>query len=111
MGVTHAPDKIKTACFVVQKYLERPMLISGRKFDIRVWVLMCEEKVFFFKEGYLRTSSERYRTSRESLDNQYIHLTNNAIQKHSKEYGRHESGNQLSFKHLDELLTKNGFSF
>lgn len=55
--MTKAPT-IKASSFVVQKYLERPMLINGRKFDIRVWVLISQEaKLYFFREGYLRTSS------------------------------------------------------
>lgn len=65
------------------------MLTNGRKFDIRVWVLMVEEKVYWFKEGYMRTSSEKYRTNKESMENSFIHLTNNAIQKFSREYGKH----------------------
>ena len=36
--------------FVVQKYVESPLLISKRKFDIRVWVLISHEmKVYFFR--------------------------------------------------------------
>jgi hypothetical protein len=31
--------KIKSQEFVIQKYLQKPLLIHGRKFDIRVWVL------------------------------------------------------------------------
>ena len=56
------------------------MLINKRKFDIRVWVLVTQEMdAYFFREGYLRTSSSEYSTAKEKLDNDYIHLTNNAV--------------------------------
>jgi hypothetical protein len=54
-------------CWVAQKYLERPLLFHGRKFDLRVWVLVSSAPetslslwVRVYKEGYLRTSSQRY---------------------------------------------------
>jgi len=31
---------IRCATFVIQKYIERPLLINNRKFDIRVWILL-----------------------------------------------------------------------
>ena len=46
--------------WVIQKYIERPMLYYERKFDIRVWVLVTDAcDVFMYKDGYIRTSSEK----------------------------------------------------
>jgi hypothetical protein len=93
---------MKTCSFVVQKYIENPLLIAERKFDIRVWVLLKEDMtLYFFKEGYLRMSSERYCLD---ISNYFIHLTNNAVQQHSKQYGNFENGNQLSFEAFRAIL-------
>lgn len=93
------PNIVKTDAFVVQKYLERPLLINKRKFDIRLWVLINQDhKVFMFKEGYIRTSSFTFDTSPESIDKLFIHLTNNAVQRFNESYGAYEEGNQLSYK-------------
>jgi len=34
------PEKLKSSSFVIQKYIERPLLIKNWKFDIRCWVLV-----------------------------------------------------------------------
>ena len=73
---------VKSNSFVIQKYLERPLLIRKRKFDIRIWVLVDHEnRCFVFKEGYLRTSCDQFDIGPESIDKTFIHLTNNAVQK------------------------------
>eukprot|EP00826_Nyctotherus_ovalis_P024513 TRINITY_DN1894_c0_g1_i4.p1 TRINITY_DN1894_c0_g1~~TRINITY_DN1894_c0_g1_i4.p1 ORF type:complete len:662 (-),score=152.89 TRINITY_DN1894_c0_g1_i4:443-2428(-) len=88
----------KARTFVIQKYVERPLLVHKRKFDIRVWVLVTHElKVYFFREGYLRTSSELFTLEKDSIAQRNVHLTNNAVQKHCNGYGQFEDGNQLSF--------------
>ena len=89
---------MKHNSFIFQKYIERPLLIKGRKFDIRCWVLWnYDSKVYLFKEGYLRTSSQVYKIDPENPDDMFTHLTNNAVQKTSKDYGAHEDGNQISY--------------
>ncbi|CAD8203663.1 unnamed protein product [Paramecium octaurelia] len=101
-------NAIKANSFVIQKYIEHPFLINNRKFDIRVWVLVTMDlNCYFFKEGYIRTSCENFTT--DNVDNQFIHLTNNAIQKYSEKYGEFEDGNQLSFDDFQNYLNDQGF--
>jgi hypothetical protein len=53
------------------------------------------------REGYIRTSSEIFVLDSRTLTNKFVHLTNNAIQKHSEKYGKFEDGNQMSFRAFD----------
>lgn len=86
----------KPQTYIVQKYIERPLLYQKRKFDIRCYVLITSingiQKGYWYQDGYIRTSSNEY--SLENMDKQ-IHLTNDAIQKKCEEYGKHESGNKV----------------
>ena len=70
-------SKTHGTAFVVQKYIERPLLYKRRKFDIRIWALITtKNEIYFYKQGYLRTSSSQY-----TLDdaNYHIHLTNQCL--------------------------------
>lgn len=88
--------------WVIQKYIEKPLLFKGRKFDIRVWALATgKHEFFYYKHGYLRTSSSEYDT--QATDT-YIHLTNNCLQKYGDNYGMFEKGNTLSFQDFQEYL-------
>ncbi len=104
-NLNNLPSIVKTRTFVIQKYIERPLLINKRKFDIRAWVLVTHElKCYFFKEGYLRMSSYEYKTD---ANNREIHLTNNAVQKNTEGYGHLEDGNQLSYGDFQEYINAN----
>ena len=50
-------DRVKKEEFIVQKYIEAPLLYDGRKMDVKMWGLATSNKDFyFFEEGYLRTN-------------------------------------------------------
>lgn len=69
--------KLLNNFWIIQKYIERPLLYKNRKFDIRVWVTMtANQDLFFYDEGYLRTSSYDYS---ENLADDKVHLTNNCL--------------------------------
>ena len=90
--------KYKHQKFIIQKYIERPLLINKRKFDIRVWVFLDSRgQAYYCRQGYLRTSSYKFELDPEDPDNRFVHLTNNAVQKFSKSFGSHEDGNIMSF--------------
>lgn len=85
--------------------MERPLLLIGRKFDIRTWVLVGhDQRCYLFKEGYIRTSCEEYSLSQDSIAKAHVHLTNNAVQKFASNYGKFEDGNQLSYADMERIL-------
>ena len=92
--------------YIIQKYIEKPLLLHKRKFDIRCYTLVTSIngiiQAYFYADGYLRTASIEY--SVKDYQNNFIHLTNDAIQKYSEEYGKHEDANKLSYKDFQRYL-------
>ena len=92
--------------WVVQKYIENPLIIHKRKFDIRQWVLVTDWNpltVWFYEECYLRFGALEYDTS--NIENRYIHLTNNSVTKYCKVEEEIE-GNMWSSTEFEEYLKK-----
>lgn len=90
------------SAFVVQKYIEAPLLYFGFKFDIRVFVVVTQNlKVLLCKESYVRLASLPYNLKSK---NYYVHLTNNAVQANSGSYGALVKGNIFSTQLLDSYV-------
>ena len=85
-------QKAENCCYedyVCQRYLDNPLLVSGRKFDIRIYALCLSYvplKVYLYRDGFARFSNTRFNTNKDELTNNYIHLTNHAIQKQDASY-------------------------
>eukprot|EP01039_Chlorochromonas_danica_P001365 gene1365-1486_t len=106
--------------YIVQQYMERPLLVDGRKFDIRCFVLVTvfdskrrqgngidttsqkEVKAYFFSDAYVRTSCKKYNL--DKLGDRATHLTNDAVQKHVNGYGQFEQGNKLSLSEWQTFI-------
>lgn len=72
--------------YVCSRYITNPLLIGGKKFDLRIYVLVLSYrplKVYVFRRGFARFCTSNYTNDLAELDNELIHLTNVAIQKHS----------------------------
>ena len=94
---------------IVQKYIENPLIISNRKFDIRQWVLVTNLNpltIWVWDLPYFRFCAEDY--SLNDINNLYSHLTNNSIAKYSKHFNDTKiQGNMWEVEnfisHLDEM--------
>ena len=51
--------------FIIQEYIDRPLLIEGYKFDFRIWSLIVIEKgrrikAWMYDNGYARLAGVKY---------------------------------------------------
>ena len=80
--------------------MDRPFLYNKRKFDLRCYMLITSTngiiRGYWYQEGYIRTSGREFNLY--DVGDPFVHLTNDAIQKNSDEYGKFEAGNKLSFQ-------------
>ncbi|NXO04899.1 TTLL4 polyglutamylase, partial [Rhinopomastus cyanomelas] len=101
---------------LVQRYLHKPYLIGGKKFDLRIYVYVtCYDplRIYLFQDGLVRFASCKYSSSMKSLSNKFMHLTNYSVNKKNAEYKSNSDetacqGHKWALKALWSYLTQKG---
>nr|XP_033341977.1 tubulin polyglutamylase TTLL13 isoform X3 [Megalopta genalis] len=83
-------DVKPTERMICQVYVARPFLIDGYKFDLRIYALItsCDPlRVYVYNDGLARFATSRYKEpTGHNTSNVFMHLTNYAVNKHSRMY-------------------------
>ena len=91
---------------VIQKYIENPLVIKGRKFDIRQWVLVTRFNpltAYLFDTPYIRFGAEEFHL--DDFKNIFSQLTGNSIAKHSEKFENSEiEGDMWEIEQFREYL-------
>ncbi|EPY17626.1 tubulin tyrosine ligase [Strigomonas culicis] len=81
--------------FIVSKYIDNPLLIGGRKFDLRLYTLVTSFKplvAYLHRDGFARFCATRYTSDCFSEEALGAHLTNVALQKGDAHYNTTHGG-------------------
>ena len=91
---------------VIQKYIENPLIIKNRKFDMRQWVLVTNFnplEVYLFDTPYIRFGAEDFHL--DDFKNIFSQLTGNSIAKHSEKFEQSEiEGDMWEIEQFKEFL-------
>ena len=102
---------------VVQRYLHKPLLIDGFKFDLRIYVNIngiAPLRVYVHKNGLARFATVPYKSPQpNNMKNMCMHLTNFAINKDSNDFvekNEDDAGSKRSYKSvLDFIINNHGY--
>ncbi|XP_038649599.1 tubulin polyglutamylase TTLL7 [Scyliorhinus canicula] len=101
---------------IVQEYLDKPFLLEGYKFDLRIYILVtsCDPlRIFLYNDGLVRMGTEKYHAPTESnLSQLFMHLTNYSVNKHNENFERDEQadrGSKRSIQWFTEFLRTNDY--
>ncbi|DBA78232.1 TPA: Tubulin polyglutamylase ttll13P, variant 2 [Trebouxia sp. C0005] len=116
-GMQQALRDLEGVDIIASKYLHKPLLVNGFKFDLRVYVLVlaCDPlRVFIYREGLVRFCTEKYKAPQASnLKAAYMHLTNYAVNKHNENFvsGPEAHSSKWDFAMLRTWMAEQGHDF
>ncbi|XP_041953379.1 protein polyglycylase TTLL10 isoform X2 [Alosa sapidissima] len=91
---------------IVQKYVQKPLLLQGRKFDVRSYLLIASTTPYmvFFRHGYVRLTCDLYDPNSKNLS---AHLTNQYMQKKNPLYSELKEETVWSIERFNEYVNEN----
>lgn len=93
--------------YVCQKYVEGPLLIGGKKFDMRLYALVVSYQpliLYMHRQGFCRFSMSKYSSDKSDMTNLGSHLTNVAVQKHSGKAAYRRTGAKWEMHYFKRYL-------
>ncbi|XP_059170579.1 uncharacterized protein LOC131952088 isoform X3 [Physella acuta] len=90
---------------IVQRYIHNPLLIEGRKFDIRAYMFIASTVPFLvlFHNGYVRLSCQKYNQDDTNLT---THLTNQFVQKKDPTYKDNKEDTAWTMDKLNDYVNE-----
>uniref|UniRef100_UPI00398ED8D7 protein polyglycylase TTLL10-like n=1 Tax=Pristiophorus japonicus TaxID=55135 RepID=UPI00398ED8D7 len=94
---------------IVQRYLHKPLLLDGRKFDVRSYLLIActSPYMIFFCHGYTKVACNKYDPYSDDLTS---HLTNQFIQKKNPRYNDMKEDTVWSMERLNDYINEKHMS-
>ena len=107
-NIVSAIETSKEYCWVIMKYIENPLIILNKKFDVRQWVVVTSWsplRIWYFDECYLRFTSDNYDPNK--IHDKFSNLTNNCVASQSVNFNNSSiEGNMWHSSQFIEYLTK-----
>ncbi|KFP08423.1 Protein polyglycylase TTLL10, partial [Calypte anna] len=90
---------------IVQRYIHQPLLLEGKKFDVRSYLLIACTAPFllFYAQGYLRLSCVNYDATSDDLT---VHLTNQSMQKKNPLYRQLKEETIWRMEHFNSYVNE-----
>ncbi|XP_041130153.1 protein polyglycylase TTLL10-like isoform X2 [Polyodon spathula] len=90
---------------IVQRYVQNPLLLEGKKFDIRSYFLIASTVPYmvFFRHGYVRLTCEPYDPNSNDLT---AHLTNQYMQKKNPLYNELKEETVWSMERFNDYVNE-----
>ncbi|KAM6976788.1 protein polyglycylase TTLL10 [Aplochiton taeniatus] len=91
---------------IVQRYVQNPLLLVGRKFDVRSYFLIActAPYMVFFRHGYVRLTCDLYDPNSNNLS---AHLTNQYMQKKNPLYSLLKEETVWSMERFNTYVNEN----